>query len=100
MSLTSYRAAPPRVTKCLCCAETQKGPFLFPGRPFVLWAAGFGRQSFDMRMGFYPFYPPAVMPGDDLLFQRLSVSTIGADRFHGRVRDGIGWVTDAMVTKQ
>ena len=40
------------------------------------------------------------MPGDVLLFQRLSVSTIGADRFHGRVRDGIGWVTDAMVTKQ
>ena len=40
------------------------------------------------------------MPGDDLLFQRLSVSTIGAVRFHGRVRDGIGWVTDAMATKQ
>ena len=40
------------------------------------------------------------MPGDDLLFQRLSVSTIGAVRFHGRVRDGIGWGTDAMVTKQ
>ena len=40
------------------------------------------------------------MPGDDLLFQRLSVSTIGADWFHGRVRDGIGWGTDAMVTKQ
>ncbi len=40
------------------------------------------------------------MPGDDLLFQRLSVSTIGAVRFHGRVRDGIGWGTDAMVTRQ
>ena len=40
------------------------------------------------------------MPGDDLLFQRLSVSTIGAVWFHGRVRDGIGWVTDAMATKQ
>ncbi len=40
------------------------------------------------------------MPGDDLLFQRLSVSTIGAVRFHGRVRDGIGWDTDAMVTRQ
>ena len=42
----------------------------------------------------------AAMPGDDLLFQRLSVSTIGAVWFHGRVRDGIGWVTDAMATKQ
>lgn len=42
----------------------------------------------------------ASMPGGDLLFHRLSDSTIGADRFHGRVRDGIGWVTDAMATKQ
>ena len=43
---------------------------------------------------------PAAMPGDDLLFHRLSDSTIGAVWFHGRVRDGIGWVTDAMATKQ
>ena len=43
--------------------------------------------------------PPASKPGDDLLFHCLSGSTIGAVRFHGRVRDGIGWVTDAMVTK-
>ena len=42
---------------------------------------------------------PASKPGDDLHFRRLSDSTIGAVRFHGRVRDGIGWVTDAMVTK-
>lgn len=42
----------------------------------------------------------AAMPGDALLFRGLSHSTIGAVRFHGRVRDGIGWVTDAMVTKQ
>ena len=40
------------------------------------------------------------MPGGDLLFRRLSDSTIGAVWFHGRVRDGIGWVTDAMATKQ
>ena len=40
------------------------------------------------------------MPGDDLLFRGLSHSTIGAVWFHVRVRDGIGWVTDAMVTKQ
>ena len=48
---------------------------------------------------FDPFHAPAAKPGDDLLFRRLSDSTIGAVRFHGRVRDGIGWVTDAMVTK-
>src|SRR6187200_588828 len=41
----------------------------------------------------------AAKPGDDLLFHCLGSSTIGAVRFHGRVRDGIGWVTDAMVTK-
>ena len=41
----------------------------------------------------------ASKPGGDLLFHRLSDSTIGAVRFHGRVRDGIGWVTDAMTTK-
>src|SRR3546814_10688747 len=38
-------------------------------------------------------------PGGVLLFHRLSDSTIGAVWFHGRVRDGIGWVTDAMATK-
>ena len=27
-------------------------------------------------------------------------TTIGAEQFHFRVRDGIGWVTFAMVTKQ
>ena len=40
------------------------------------------------------------MPGDDLLFHRLGDSTIGAVGFHVRVRDGIGWDTDAMVTRQ
>ena len=29
-------------------------------------------------------------PGGDLLFRRLSGSTMGAEGFHGRVRDGIG----------
>ncbi len=42
----------------------------------------------------------ASMPGDDLLFHRLSDSTIGAGWFHGRVRDGIGWGTDAIATRQ
>ena len=40
------------------------------------------------------------MPGGDLLFHRLSDSTIGAEGFHVRVRDGIGWFTDAMATRQ
>ena len=68
MSLTSYRAAPPRA---------KRG---------------------NVVNGFFE-YALAAKPGDDLLFHRLSDSTIGAVRFHGRVRDGIGWVTDAMATK-
>ncbi len=51
-------------------------------------------------MGFCFDRAQASMPGDALLFRGLSHSTIGAVWFHGRVRDGIGWVTDAMVTKQ
>src|SRR3954454_16479578 len=79
MSLTSYRAAPPR-------AKTTKPPL---GEPAAALKT--------LRMGF--FETPVAKPGDDLLFHCLSNSTIGAVRFHGRVRDGIGWVTDAMVTK-
>jgi hypothetical protein len=32
-------------------------------------------------------------PGSDLLSHALRRSTIGAEGFHGRVRDGIGWIT-------
>ena len=97
MSLTSYRTAPPRVTVWLRAAA-------------VSWAlrakdkkaaARIRPAAADLKCEWvYTRYAPASMPGDDLLFQRLSVSTIGAVRFHGRVRDGIGWGTDAMVTKQ
>ena len=31
-----------------------------------------------------------IGPGGDRLFRRLSGSTMGAESFHGRVRDGIG----------
>ena len=48
----------------------------------------------------FAIVPRATMPGDDLLFHCLSSSTIGAGWFHGRVRDGIGWDTTAMVTRQ
>ena len=86
MSLTSYRAAPPRDGDCPPGAGRIERFAPRRGRP---------RESEWVFMR-----PSASMPGDALLFQRLSVSTIGADWFHGRVREGIGWVTDAMVTKQ
>ena len=63
--------------------------------------ASLALQLYDnVIMNGFSLDAPAAMPGDDLLFQCLSNSTIGAVWFHVRVRDGIGWVTDAMVTKQ
>ena len=80
MSLTSYRAAPPRDTSQL------------------------RRRVWDVVNGFWIWcvlhVARAPMPGDDLLFHRLSDSTIGAVGFHGRVRNGIGWDTDAIATRQ
>ena len=63
-------------------------------------AARFDRQRLFEIVNGFPADAPATMPGGDLLFQCLSISTIGAVWFHGRVRDGIGWVTDAITTKQ
>src|ERR1700709_133182 len=77
MSLTSYRAAPPRAK-------------------FSLPAAG---GICEWVLCALVSCTLATKPGGALLFHRLSDSTIGAVRFHGRVRDGIGWVTDAMATK-
>ena len=37
--------------------------------------------------------------GGDLLSHALRRSTIGAEGFHGRVRDGIGWGTLAITTR-
>src|SRR5271155_1294068 len=38
-------------------------------------------------------------PGSDLLFQALRLSTIGAEEFDGRVRDGIGYRLLAMTPR-
>ena len=89
MSLTSYRAAPPRVTISGASLRLKKQSRRGRVPPAAL-------KTLRMR---FRLDPPAAKPGDDLLFHSLSWSTIGAVRFHGRVRDGIGWVTDAMVTK-
>ena len=97
MSLTSYRAAPPRgsgrrcqVRECagtrllvwgpsrsLLCKELSGGS----GKPSAYRGAAFGR------------------PGSDLLSRALRRSTIGAEGFHGRVRDGIGCWPLAIATR-
>ncbi len=76
MSLTSYRAAPPRVGVgvvvwwCVCragvCAVVR----------VLLWC---------VRLGWFGG------PGGDRLSRTLRCSIMGAGVFHGRVRDGIGW---------
>ena len=38
-------------------------------------------------------------PGSDLLFKVLRLSTIGAGKFNGRVRDGIGYRLPANTTR-
>ena len=74
MSLTSYRAAPPRAniiskkkTKLGNCSEVN--------------TTVLGR------------------PGNDLLFHTLRCSTIGAESFHYRVRNGIGCSPFAIITR-
>ncbi len=75
MSLTSYRAAPPRVgVLCLVC--------VCGGCACVGVVCGcVGR------------------PGGDRLSRTLGCSIMGAGGFHVRVRDGIGWGAAARATR-
>ncbi len=52
------------------------------------WCFGMGGERKD----------PAGWPGGDRLSRCLSNSTMGAEVFHGRVRDGIGCINLAMTT--
>ena len=81
MSLTSYRAAPPRAKKRKTRTKT-------PGRP----ACKVSDPPLAMMLH------EAGRPGSDLLSRALRQSTIGAAGFHGRVRNGIGWDTCAITT--
>ena len=66
MSLTSYRAAPPR----------------------------------DKVVGSLRWFMVRIRrPGSDRLSRALRRSTIGAEGFHGRVRDGIGCLPLAIATR-
>ena len=96
MSLTSYRAAPPRVKGCVVAAgckgedgQTGKARRLdredAPRMP--VWCQIVKRG--DVVLG---------RSGNDLLSRVLRHSTIGAEEFNGRVRDGIGFWRLAQIT--
>ena len=79
MSLTSYRAAPPRVD--LVCVL-----------PFWFFLKGYFCVVFERDLSLFRF-------GGDLLSHVLRRSTIGVLALNGRVRDGIGCLASAMTTK-
>ena len=101
MSLTSYRAAPPRGVGCLVgppdrvrgCNTVMSltSPGLIRGSraapPRGMGLSGFGRRR---DLAGVCWLRRLCGPGGDLLFRVLRGSTIGAEGFHGRVRDGIG----------
>ena len=77
MSLTSYRAAPPRAN-CAASGVSNKA----------------SEASSSERYGVF-----LTRFGGDLLSHVLGRSTIGATVLNGRVRDGIGCFTRAVTTK-
>src|SRR4051812_9281263 len=82
MSLTSYRAAPPRVNLDGRSREAR-------GRKQKRGAEAPLKNEEGFVLG---------RPGNDLLSRVLRHSTISAEEFNGRVRDGIGFGLLAQVT--
>src|SRR5437867_13081709 len=101
MSLTSYRAAPPRVEggfwrvrECAMRALLVFGAALalcrlslFALQGAVGWDA---KSCRGLTRALLVFGVAFGRLGSDLLSRVLRRSTIGAEGFHGRVRDGIG----------
>ena len=78
MSLTSYRAAPPRV-------KLERGARVLRHEAPRAVCRNVMRDILDR-------------PGNDLLSRVLRHSTISAEEFNGRVRDGIGFWLLAQAT--
>jgi hypothetical protein len=58
-----------------------------------------GKRRFIFVTSKEEFFLVLGRPGSDLLSQGLSHSTIGAEEFNGRVRDGIGFMLLARTTR-
>src|SRR6266436_1393478 len=80
----------PKIAACPCSAHKKKPP---PHAHIMRW--GSGVFDCDMQRGILVL----GRPGSDLLSQGLSHSTIGAEEFNGRVRDGIGFKLLARTTR-
>src|SRR5690606_7371385 len=87
MSLTSYRAAPPRVTENWLALEPTKR---------AACAAQYPLQGHNKEK---TFKHALCRPGSDLLSRVLRRSTISAGMFHGRVRNGNGCSHPAITTR-
>src|SRR3954454_1328157 len=99
MSLTSYRAAPPRVR----VLGRDRKRRLHGGSEYRAPGEGSGGSPRGLQSGSrggIRRIPPGFAivkrlvlgrPGNDLLSRVLRHSTIGAEEFNGRVRDGIGF---------
>ena len=99
MSLTSYRAAPPRVNGVFRVGLTISGrssrlvPRDVRGSKHERGALGTPR-CVDVLLSFRGLV--LGRPGNDLLSRVLRHSTIGAEAFNGRVRDGIGFFSASL----
>src|SRR5690349_15509466 len=91
MSLTSYRAAPPRVNPGI-----RRQVSGIRGSEWTGWESE--AQVFWFLMP-DPCHLVLARPGGDRLSRALRRSTIGAEGFHGRVRDGIGCWPLAIATR-
>ncbi len=106
MSLTSYRTAPPRDIRGQMSEDRDR---------MWCWRVGFALSLPGLALGLVKRVPRPMgltlssvfcllssalpRPGGDLLSHALRRSTIGAEGFHGRVRDGIGCGPLAMTTR-
>lgn len=88
MSLTSYRAAPPRASVGLDRRRSRRRGAT---------KANAASQPSERRAWPCGGHPKEALvlgrPGNDLLSRVLRHSTIGAEEFNGRVRDGIGFLS-------